>query len=63
MLGAFRYSRNQTVLHTDAACCRPRAGALVELRAQPCAASRPTEVSYDMNRLQRLPGERTYIVT
>ncbi|MFY7069239.1 NAD(P)/FAD-dependent oxidoreductase [Nocardiopsis changdeensis] len=66
VLGAFRYSRNRTLLHTDTSVlprdpvvraswnhrlpsCDPDAGAV--------------RVSYDMNRLQHLPGRRRHLVT
>ena len=66
VLGAFRYTVNPTVLHTDATLV-PSARAVraswnYELAS--CYA-RPGEVrvSYDMGRLQRLPGGGDYVVT
>lgn len=70
-LGAFRYSRNETVLHTDAALL-PRsraAGASWNYLLPDCAAdSGRVRVSYDMNRLQRIPvtgdgAAERYVVT
>jgi predicted NAD/FAD-binding protein len=66
LLGAITYTTNPTVLHTDASVL-PRAG-----RAQaswnyvlPSCDARPTsvQVSYNMNRLQRLDAEQTYVVS
>ncbi|MBO3749785.1 FAD-dependent oxidoreductase [Streptosporangiaceae bacterium NEAU-GS5] len=64
-LGAFRYSRNPTVLHTDASVLprAPGARASWNYRMPGCAADGPVQVSYDMNRLQRLPGPQRYLVT
>ncbi|MFF4428644.1 NAD(P)/FAD-dependent oxidoreductase [Streptomyces sp. NPDC001513] len=66
VLGAFTYSRNPTVLHRDTAFL-PRGG---HARASwnywlPSCSARPgsVQVSYDMNRLQRLPGDEPHIVT
>ncbi|GHB54275.1 amine oxidase [Streptomyces cirratus] len=66
VLGAFLYSRNRTVLHTDASVL-PRSAA-----AQGCWNFRlsgcdPYDgrvlVSYDMNRLQGLDSPQRYVVT
>ncbi len=66
LLGAITYTVNPTVLHTDTSVL-PRAG-----RAQaswnyllPSCDSRPTtvRVSYNMNRLQRLDADQTYVVS
>jgi predicted NAD/FAD-binding protein len=66
VLGTFRYSRNETVLHTDdgilPASRRVRASWNYALPSC-AAASSQTQVSYDMSRLQRLPGPRSYVVT
>lgn len=65
-LGAFTYSRNETVLHTDDAVLprRERARASWNYRLPGCAASAgPAVVTYDMNRLQGLRAERHYLVT
>ncbi|MGW1770340.1 NAD(P)/FAD-dependent oxidoreductase [Streptomyces sp. NPDC002104] len=65
-LGAFRYSRNRTVLHTDASVLprTPGARGCWNYRLSGC---RPTDahvrVSYDMNRLQGLDGPEPYVVT
>jgi predicted NAD/FAD-binding protein len=66
VLGTFRYSRNETILHTDDRVlpANPRVRASWNYALPSCAAaSRQVEVSYDLNRLQRLPGPRSYIVT
>ncbi|MFE1260326.1 NAD(P)/FAD-dependent oxidoreductase [Streptomyces albogriseolus] len=66
VLGAFRYSRNTTLLHTDTSLL-PRAGrarASWNYLMPACAAPADrVRVSYDMNRLQRLDAARTYVVT
>jgi predicted NAD/FAD-binding protein len=66
VLGAFRYSLNETILHTDSrllpAGRRVRASWNYALSS--CtAADSMVRVSYDMSRLQQLPGSRTYVVT
>jgi predicted NAD/FAD-binding protein len=66
VLGAFRYSRNETVLHTDGRVlpASPRVRASWNYALPSCAPdSGQVRVSYDMNRLQRLPGERPFVVT
>jgi predicted NAD/FAD-binding protein len=64
-LGAFRYTRNRAVLHTDASLMPRRRsvwaswnylGRSGQTDAQPC-------VTYWMNRLQSLPGPTQYFVT
>ncbi|MFE1382478.1 NAD(P)/FAD-dependent oxidoreductase [Streptomyces sp. NPDC058740] len=66
VLGAFTYSRNPTVLHRDTSLLprSPHARASWNYRLPSCTA-RPgaVQVSYDMNRLQRLPGDEPHIVT
>ncbi|MFB7513033.1 NAD(P)/FAD-dependent oxidoreductase [Streptomyces sp. NPDC056144] len=66
VLGAFTYSRNPTVLHRDAGVLprSPHAQASWNYWLPSCAA-RPgsVRVSYDMNRLQRLPLAERHIVT
>ncbi|HCA84729.1 MAG TPA: amine oxidase [Streptomyces sp.] len=66
VLGAFRYSRNPTLLHTDASVL-PRSGgarASWNFSMPSCTASAgAVRVSYDMNRLQRLDAPETYVVT
>ncbi|MFE3068558.1 NAD(P)/FAD-dependent oxidoreductase [Streptomyces sp. NPDC059247] len=66
VLGAFTYSRNPTVLHRDTSLLprSPHARASWNYRLPSCTA-RPdaVQVSYDMNRLQRLPTHEPHIVT
>jgi uncharacterized protein len=66
VLGAFRYTRNQTVLHTDTAVL-PAAKAVRaswNYALPSCAATAAqVQVSYDMRRLQRLPAGQDYVVT
>lgn len=66
VLGAFTYSRNPTVLHRDTSLLprSPHARASWNYWLPSCAA-RPgaVQVSYDMNRLQRLPALEPHIVT
>lgn len=65
-LGAFRYSRNDTVLHTDASVLprRERARASWNYRLPGCAPEAgPPQVTYDMNRLQRLDARRHHLVS
>ena len=75
VLGAIGYSRNETVLHTDASLLPVSTAArscwnyLVPHCAKhqgPVTIERPTEravVTYQMNRLQRFEAERDYLVT
>ena len=75
VLGAIGYSRNETVLHTDASLLPVSTAArscwnyLVPHCAKhqsPAASERPTEravVTYHLNRLQRFEAERDYLVT
>ncbi|CAG7650197.1 NAD(P)/FAD-dependent oxidoreductase [Actinacidiphila bryophytorum] len=66
ILGAFRYSRNETVLHTDTSLLpsarRARASWNYLLPSCTAAAERVL-VSYHMNRLQRLDAAEDYVVT
>ncbi|KIF70661.1 amine oxidase [Streptomyces sp. AcH 505] len=66
VLGAFRYSRNPTRLHTDTSVL-PRAGrarASWNYVMPSCTAGADAvQVSYDMSRLQRIEGPDTYVVT
>ncbi|MFJ9428452.1 NAD(P)/FAD-dependent oxidoreductase [Streptomyces sp. NPDC101490] len=66
VLGAFTYSRNPTVLHRDTSLLprSPHARASWNYWLPSCTA-RPdaVQVSYDMNRLQRLPTDEPHIVT
>ncbi|MCY0949295.1 NAD(P)/FAD-dependent oxidoreductase [Streptomyces sp. H27-S2] len=65
-LGAFRYSRNRTLLHTDDSVL-PRAGgarACWNYRLSGCGPDEArVRVSYDMNRLQGLDSPEPYVVT
>ncbi|MBC9712749.1 FAD-dependent oxidoreductase [Streptomyces sp. TRM66268-LWL] len=66
VLGAFRYSRNPTLLHTDPSVLprRPGARAAWNYLMPGCAAGADqVRVSYDMNRLQGLGARDTYVVT
>ncbi|GAA3197507.1 NAD(P)/FAD-dependent oxidoreductase [Dactylosporangium siamense] len=66
VLGAFRYSRNETVLHTDASRLPVREAARASwnyLMPDCSPGAGPTRVTYDMNRLQRLDARRRYLVT
>ncbi|MFC8348557.1 NAD(P)/FAD-dependent oxidoreductase [Streptomyces sp. NPDC057280] len=66
VLGAFRYSRNSTLLHTDTGLLPRARGARASwnylMPACEAGADR-VRVSYDMNRLQRLDAAETYVVT
>ncbi|RZU46427.1 putative NAD/FAD-binding protein [Streptomyces sp. BK022] len=66
VLGAFRYSHNTTLLHTDAALLPRAPGARASwnyLMPDCSAGSDRVRVTYDMNRLQRLDASRRYLVT
>ncbi len=66
LLGAWVYSRNQVVLHTDAGWMPPnrRAWASWNYRRQASADGRsPVTLTYHMNRLQHLETRRPYFVT
>lgn len=66
VLGAFRYSRNTTLLHTDTRLLpsAPGARASWNYLMPTCAAgSEQVRVSYDMNRLQRLDATEAFVVT
>jgi predicted NAD/FAD-binding protein len=67
VLGAFRYTPNEAVLHTDARLL-PSRGAVraswnYALSCDGRSATAPARVSYHMNRLQGLPPDTHYIVT
>lgn len=65
-LGAFRYSRNPTLLHTDTGLLprAPRARASWNYLMPACSADADrVTVSYDMSRLQRLDAPETFVVT
>jgi predicted NAD/FAD-binding protein len=65
VLGAFRYSRNDTVLHTDDRVLPPgrRVRASWNYALTSCDPLGPVQVSYDLNRLHRLPPAPPYVVT
>jgi predicted NAD/FAD-binding protein len=66
VLGAIPYSVNHTVLHTDPSPLPRRAGARASwnYRLTGCAnAAETVLVTYDMNRLQALPGPTSYLVS
>ncbi|MFF5496094.1 NAD(P)/FAD-dependent oxidoreductase [Streptomyces aquilus] len=66
VLGAFRYSRNSTLLHTDTTLLPRARGARASwnyLMPGCEAGADRVRVSYDMNRLQRLDAPETYVVT
>jgi len=66
ILGAFRYSRNTAVLHTDSReiPASPRVRSSWNYLLASCAADdSQVRVSYYMNRLQRLRASQDYIVT
>jgi uncharacterized protein len=66
VLSAFRYSRNETVLHTDASVlpASPQVRSSWNYSLQSCSAeASQTQVSYYMNRLQRLDASTGYVVT
>ncbi|MFH8568538.1 NAD(P)/FAD-dependent oxidoreductase [Streptomyces sp. NPDC017993] len=65
-LGAFTYSRNPTLLHTDTAPLPRRRGAAASwnyLMPSCSADAGQVLVSYHMNRLQRLEAAEEYVVT
>jgi len=66
VLGAFPYSPNPALLHTDDRLLPARPGVRASWNYQLSAcdgAAQETRISYYLNRLQRLPAERDYIVT
>ena len=67
VLGAFSYTRNEAVLHTDTRLLPPRGAVRASWNyALSCvdgSATASARVSYDMNRLQGLATDRDYIVT
>ncbi|MEW1613263.1 MULTISPECIES: FAD-dependent oxidoreductase [unclassified Streptomyces] len=65
-LGAFTYSRNPTLLHTDTTLLPRSRGARASWNylMPSCAADADrVTVSYDMNRLQRLDAPESFVVT
>jgi len=66
VLGAIGYTRNPTVLHTDDSVLprTPNAAASWNYAIPSCTtAPDAVQVSYNMNRLQRLDADETYVVT
>ena len=66
VLGAIGYTTNPTVLHTDVSLLprSPRAQASWNYALPACdAVPTAVQVSYNMNRLQRLDAPQTYVVT
>jgi predicted NAD/FAD-binding protein len=66
VLGAFTYSRNETLLHTDASVLPRAASARGSWNyRKPACAGDPGQVlvTYDMNRLMRLSEPVDYLVT
>ncbi|MFC8827877.1 NAD(P)/FAD-dependent oxidoreductase [Streptomyces sp. NPDC057137] len=66
VLGAFRYSRNATLLHTDTSVLPRSRGARASwnLTMPSCAADAGrVRVSYDMNRLQRIDAPENFVVS
>ncbi|MBY8886732.1 FAD-dependent oxidoreductase [Streptomyces sp. PTM05] len=66
VLGAFRYSRNTTVLHTDTAVLPRARAARASWNYRMASCRTPADrvqVSYHMNRLQRLDTPEDYVVT
>jgi uncharacterized protein len=66
LLGAIGYTVNPTLLHTDDSVLprRPRAAASWNYALPDCdAVPTAVQVSYNMNRLQRLDAPQTYVVT
>ena len=67
VLGAFSYTPNQAVLHTDTRLLPPRGAVRASwnysLTCDGRSTAAPARVSYHMNRLQGLPSETDYIVT
>jgi uncharacterized protein len=66
VLGAFRYSRNSTLLHTDSSVLPRALAARASWNYVMPACRTPAEsirISYDMNRLQRLDSPEDHLVT
>jgi predicted NAD/FAD-binding protein len=66
LLGAFRYSRNRTVLHTDATALpvRRTAWASWNCDLRDCRDTRtPVSLTYHVNRLQGITGAPEFCVT
>jgi len=66
LLGPWRYSRNQVVLHCDAGWMPPSRRAWASwnyIRKRSAANRSPVVLTYHMNRLQRLKTRKPYFVT
>ena len=65
VLGAFQYSRNSVVLHTDQAVLPRRRGvsASWNYHQAECDPAGPVGISYDVSRLQHLDAPETYLVS
>lgn len=66
LLGSFRYSRNRTLLHTDASVLpsSPRAWASWNMVMGDCRREgAPISLTYHLNRLQSLPGPTQFCVS
>ena len=66
LLGAFRYSRNRTLLHTDASVLprSPRAWGSWNMVMSDCRREGlPIALTYHLNRLQSLPGPTQFCVS
>jgi predicted NAD/FAD-binding protein len=66
LLGAFRYSRNRTLLHTDASVLpsAPQAWASWNMVMSDCRREgAPVSLTYHLNRLQSLPGPTQFCVS
>ena len=64
VLGGIAYQPNQAILHTDAKMLPKHKAAWAAWNCRmPSNAEQPTVLSYDMNRLQHLPGDTPIIVT
>jgi predicted NAD/FAD-binding protein len=64
VLGAFPYQPNEAVLHTDTGVMPRRRSAWASWNFHMCERSTGrTTVTYDMNRLQSLEADETYLVT
>jgi len=66
LLGPWRYSTNQVVLHTDPGCMPPIRRAWASwnyIREAGAPAKAPVTLTYHMNRLQGLDTRRPYFVT